>query len=140
MELDELIADCNGALGHFAKGDSEPFKALVSRADDVTLANPFGPAVRGWSNVSAALDRAAGRFRDGRVTSVERIAEYISDDLATVLDVEDWEAKVSGRSELTPWRLRVTTTFRREADDWKVVHRHADPIATESSDGPLRTS
>ena len=47
-------------------GNPEVYKALYSRRDDVTLANPFGPPVRGWSEVSARLDRAAQVYRDGR--------------------------------------------------------------------------
>ena len=43
------------------------YKELYSRADDVTLANPFGPPVRGWSDVSAKLDSAADHYRDGEV-------------------------------------------------------------------------
>jgi hypothetical protein len=36
-------------------GNPEVYKALYSRRDDVTLANPFGPPARGWSDVSATL-------------------------------------------------------------------------------------
>ena len=32
----------------------------------------------------------------------------------------------------------VSPLFRVEDDAWKIVHRHADPIATVSEDGPLR--
>ena len=44
-------------------GNPEVYKALYSRSDDVTLANPFGPPSRGWSDVSATLDRAAQNYR-----------------------------------------------------------------------------
>jgi ketosteroid isomerase-like protein len=29
--------------------------------------------------------------------------------------------------------LRVTTVFRREDGDWKIVHRHGDPLASASA-------
>jgi len=32
-----------------------------------------------------------------------------------------------------PYILRVTTVFRREHGGWKIVHRHADPRASESA-------
>ena len=41
---------------------------------------------------------------------------------------------------VAPFALRVTSTFRREDDAWKLVHRHADPISTPHADGPLRDS
>jgi ketosteroid isomerase-like protein len=113
---------------------------LWCHADDVTLANPFGPAVRGWQQVAAALDAASSRFRDGEVTSVEGISEYADSDLASVLEVERWKAKVGDREDVIPFNLRVTSTFRREGGAWKLVHRHADPIATFHPDGPLRVS
>jgi hypothetical protein len=27
------------------------------------------------------------------------------------------------------WTLRVTLVFRRDDGDWRLVHRHADPLA-----------
>jgi ketosteroid isomerase-like protein len=41
---------------------------------------------------------------------------------------------MQGHREAMPFNLRVTEVFRREGDDWKLVHRHADPLASEPPD------
>ena len=53
---------------------------------------------------------------------------------------EQWQAKVSGGEELSRFGLRVTSTFQREDNTWKLMHRHADPITTADPKGPLRGS
>ena len=136
---DGMIDVYHVAADEFSRGDPKPVKALFSEREDVTLANPFGPAVRGSEEVSGALDYASSRFRDGNV-SFERIAIYASPDLATILELERWNAKVGGSEDLAPFDLRVTSTFRREGNAWKLVHRHADPITTRDARGPLRGS
>jgi ketosteroid isomerase-like protein len=139
-DLDEVIERYHQALDEFARGDPAPVKALYAHADDITLANPFvGPPAHGWAEISAALDYASSNFRDGEMTSSERIEAYVTTDLATILELERWQAKVGEREEVVPFLLRVTTTFRRDRDSWTMVHRHADPIATPSPEGPLRT-
>jgi hypothetical protein len=51
-----------------------------------------------------------------------------------------WRARIGDRDSVEPFDLRVTTTFRQEKGEWKIVHRHADPISTENESGPLRTA
>ena len=74
MDLDQAIERYHSALDRFARGDPEPVKALYSQQDDVTLANPFGPPVRGLASVADRLDYAASRFRDGRPIAFEKVA------------------------------------------------------------------
>ncbi len=140
MNFRQIVQHYHAAADEFSRGDPRPVKMLFSHRPDVILANPFGPPARGWEKVSEALDFASSRFRDGKVTGVEMIAEYVSPELATIVELEHWQAKVSGRMEVKSFDLRVTTTFRLEAGDWKIVHRHADPITTFHPDGPLRDS
>jgi ketosteroid isomerase-like protein len=94
----------------------------------VTLANPFGPPARGWSEVSATLDRAAKNYRDGEVIGFENVATVIGSDLAYTAEIESYRARVGGAAEMAPVAVRVTTVFRAEEGAWKVTHRHADPI------------
>jgi ketosteroid isomerase-like protein len=140
MDLDEIIRQYHAAADEFAKGDPEAVKQLFSHRVDVMLANPFGPAVRGWPQVSQALSYAASRFRDGQVTAFEELARYTSTGLAVIHEKEHWQAKVGGAEELSPFGLRVTTTLRREDGVWKLCHRHADPITTADAKGPVRVS
>ena len=129
-DLAQIIEHSHRALDAFMKGDAAPAKSLFSRRDDVTLANPFGPAVRGWPQIEPTLERAAAHYREGEVSGFERISEFATGELAYVVEVERLRAKVGGADEITPLALRVTTIFRREDGAWKIVHRHADPITT----------
>ncbi|MDP9232588.1 MAG: nuclear transport factor 2 family protein [Actinomycetota bacterium] len=109
-------------------GNPEVYKSLYSRRDDVTLANPFGPPIRGWSNVSATLDRAAENYRDGEVVGFENVSTVMASDLAYTVEIESYRARVGGAEEMTPVSVRVTSVFRSEDGVWKLLHRHADPI------------
>ena len=111
-------------------GNPDVYKTLYSRADDATLANPFGPPARGWTEISATLDRAAKNYRDGEVVGFENVSTVTTSNLAYTLEIERYTARVGGATDVTPVAIRVTTVFRRESDAWKVVHRHADPVTT----------
>jgi ketosteroid isomerase-like protein len=129
-DLDKVIEQYHLAAAEFVKGNPEPAKKLFSHREDVTLANPQGPDVRGWEQVAQTMERAASARRDGEATSFEIVAKYVTPELAYVVEVERFEAKVGGSEEITPFALRATMIFRPEEGVWKVVHRHADPIIT----------
>jgi ketosteroid isomerase-like protein len=124
----EVLEQYHLALDAIMKGSPDGYKKLYSRRDDVTLANPFGPPVRGWDEVAQTLERAASHYRDGEATGFENVAKYITPELAYTVEMERCKAKVEGRDDVTPIAVRVTTIFRLEDGEWKVVHRHADPI------------
>jgi ketosteroid isomerase-like protein len=129
-ELEEFVERYHRTLDAVVQGDPAPQERVWSRRDDVTLANPLGPPVRGWTDVSASLRRAVSQLSEGEVLEVQRISASSSGDLAYVLEIERFRVKVAGASEPAPSTLRVTTIFRREEDGWKVLHRHADPVTT----------
>jgi ketosteroid isomerase-like protein len=129
-DVDELIEQYQLALGEFVKGNPEPAKKLFSHQEDVTLANPLGPAACGWEQVAATMERAASNLRDGEMVTFENLAKYVTPELDYTVWVERQQAKVGGREDIAPFALRVTMIFRPEDGVWKVVRRHADPITT----------
>ena len=126
--IESAIKASHLALASIIRGDESGYLALFSHADDVTLGNPFGPYGRGRKSVEERLAIAASKYAEGRVTSVDFIAEYVSDSLACVVEVESGEAKFEGGDTMVPLSVRVTSLFRLEDSDWKLVHRHADPL------------
>lgn len=131
--FDQAIDLSHRALDEIARGDPGLFFDLYSRSDDATLANPFGPPVRGFPQIEDAGRRAGANYRDGRALTFETIARHETAELAYVVEIERFEAKVAGADEITPIALRVTSIFRREDGAWKLLHRHADPITSARS-------
>jgi hypothetical protein len=54
-DVDALIERYKLATAEFVRGNPEPYKELFSHREDVPLANPFFPVVRGWEGVAEAL-------------------------------------------------------------------------------------
>ena len=128
-DLDQVIEQYHQALDEFSRGNPDPVKDFYSTRDDVAIANPFFPLTRGREQVVERLERSVQNFSDGQV-GFQNVAKWVSGELACIVELEEWKAKVGGREEVTPFTLRVTTLFRAEGGGWKVVHRHADSITT----------
>jgi ketosteroid isomerase-like protein len=107
-------------------GDPGPRTAFWSRNDPVTL---FGALQikSGWGDVAPVFEWVASRFSDCTSFEYEVIAAGTSGDLGYVAGIEHTTASVGGAPPRA-YELRVTTIFRRENGEWKVVHRHADPV------------
>lgn len=129
-DFDRVVERHHAALAEIIRGSAEGFKALYSREDDVTLANPFGPPARGWQRVEETLDRAAANYTWGEAQSFETLAKIVTPDLAYTVELERISAQVVGMDEARPATIRCTTVFRPEGGEWRIVHRHADPIAS----------
>jgi ketosteroid isomerase-like protein len=123
-DLIERHAEANSA---WMVGDARSFLDLLPLADDVTLMTAFGGAPsRSFDASPERMERLRHFFRNGTL-EVETIATYTAGDLAVLALVERSEAEVGGLPRQT-WALRVTMVYRREADGWRLVLRHADPL------------
>jgi hypothetical protein len=110
-DFDAFLEQYHQRLEPIVNGDSEPFKAMWSNRDDVTLANPWGPTVRGWEQAAARMDFAASNFRDGKVLGFETLAKHLGEDLVCTVEVERFEVKIGAQPDPTLFTLRVTSIF-----------------------------
>jgi ketosteroid isomerase-like protein len=136
-EFEKVLEQWPAAVDEFQKGNPRPTQELFSHREEVTLANPLGPAAtgigpvaHGWEQVARTQEHAASHFRDGEPVSIEIVERYVTPELAYVVHIERAQAKIGGREDFAPLALRVTMILRPEEGTWKIVHRHADPITT----------
>jgi hypothetical protein len=121
-----FIVELDAAQEEFARGRPDSFKALWSHADDVTLGGGLGGEVEvGWDKVAARLDWASSTYQEGD-RSNRVFSGYVGDDFAYVVRKEIIEAQIGGEAGRSRQELRVTMVFRRGAEGWRMVHRHAD--------------
>jgi hypothetical protein len=46
------------------------------------------------------------------------------------MSTSDLDNAIGGAEDVAPVAARVSSVFRLESGSWKLVHRHADPIAS----------
>ena len=112
-------------------GDAAPRKALWSQHEPVTLFGAVATRI-GPDAAAAAFDALASRFSNCAFWDYEILSAGTSGDLAYLVGIEHTTASVGGAAPL-PYELRVTTIFRREDGDWKIIHRHGDPLPGNDS-------
>ena len=118
-------AEGNAAL---MRGDAHAYVARVPLADDFLLMSPFGGAPSpGTRYTRERLDEIGRFFRNGSFAQ-ELVQSWASPDMAVLAVVERAHVEVGGLPA-QDWALRVTLVYRRDGGEWRLVHRHADPLA-----------
>ena len=122
--LIEMSAAANTAL---MRGDVGTYRALVSYTDDFTLMSPFGGEPTRASDLTDERMEAMGRFFRNGTFAQEVVQAYASADLVVLALIERQNVEVGGLPA-QDWPLRVTLVYRREGSEWRLAHRHADPL------------
>ncbi|WP_159961836.1 YybH family protein [Blastococcus haudaquaticus] len=128
MDADEFLAEVLHLMVDEVVGvhDGDPTArmALWSHVEPVTL---FGAEMtrRGWGQLEPAFRWLAGTFTGSGSCEYEVLSAGSSGDLGYVVAIEHSVASRRG-APARKYALRVTTLFRREGGEWKVVHRHGD--------------
>jgi ketosteroid isomerase-like protein len=122
-----FMVEFEAAEVELAQGRPAAFKALWSQSPDVSIYGAFGGTASGWEAVATRLDWVGRQFSEG-TRSREEIGCTVTDKLAYLAQTERILYRIPGHAEETILELRATLVFRREADGWRIVHRHADPL------------
>jgi ketosteroid isomerase-like protein len=130
-DLADIVARLDAATEEILNGDGRGWKDLVSDQDDVTLLGAYGGHATGRDEVATRFDYVASTYAGAAGnTWRENIACWVGDDWACVVDVEHHRANVDGNQEPVAFAYRATHLLRREQGTWRVVLRHADPVAS----------
>lgn len=109
------------------RGDIAAYRRLIALAPDFILMDPFGGKPTGAPASDEHWRRIGSFFRDGRDARFELVRAYRSADLV-VLVANEYAHVAVGQLPAQDWSLRVTLVFRREDGEWRLAHRHADPL------------
>lgn len=128
---DSLIARSKESNAALMRGDIERYTQLVKMADDFTLFSPFGGEPTRGAPSPERMARMGKFFRDGTLEQ-EVVQAYSVHDMVVLAIIERARVAVGGLP-LQDWALRVTLVYRRDGSQWRLVHRHADPLVDSVS-------
>lgn len=123
-ELARRSAEANNAL---LRGDINAYRALIRLTDDFTLMSPFGGTPTRAADMTDERWESVGRFFRNGALEQELVQAYGSADMVVLAIIERGHGEVGGLPA-QDWPLRVTLVYRREGTEWRLAHRHADPL------------
>lgn len=123
-DLAMISEEANAALMH---GDVDAYRALVPRTQDFTLMSPFGGTPSHEAGFTEETWDGMKRFFRNGTLKQEVVQTYAGADMIVLAVIERAHVEVGGLPA-QDWALRVTLVYRREGAEWRLAHRHADPL------------
>ena len=111
------------ALNLMANGDSGALSDIWSQGGAVTTMHPIGGREVGWDAVRSSFEQVAQLASDGNIELKDQLIR-IGGRLAYEVGVEQGHFKLAGQPVTI--EHRVTNIYRRQGDEWKIVHHHTD--------------
>lgn len=110
----------------YVTGNPDPLSAIAARDSNATFFGPGGGYEEGAEHVENVYRRDAKAFGEEGDTDFEILQSNASADIGYWIGFQTADVTLGGKQ--AKMKLRITEIFRRENDEWKLVHRHADPL------------
>ena len=130
-DFEQFMKRREDAARAYVKGDAVSLSHVAARVSPATFFSPQGGYRQGADNVWTTYEHDARLFESGGDSNFEILQMAASEGVAYWVGFQRATARMRGNTEAIPMNLRVTEVFRREGDEWKLVHRHADSLASE---------
>ncbi|MGH7949936.1 MAG: YybH family protein, partial [Candidatus Binataceae bacterium] len=126
-EIKAATAKLYIAINAAINGDTAPIDAAWLHSSEATDFGTHGGRAMGWNTIIGEYKRMGRLNPAGKVTPGDVVVGASGDMGYSVCD-EEREAQTAGGQNAVV-RIRATNIFRREDGQWKLVHRHVDPLA-----------
>lgn len=123
----ELVRRSAKGHGALMRGNVKAYRQFVTSSADFLLFSPFGGAPTRGPELTEARFEAMGRFFKNGTFTQEVLQTYSSADMVVLAVIERQNVEVGGLPA-QDLALRVTLVYRRQGEDWLLIHRHADPL------------
>ena len=130
LVFNQTVEKYHRALGEVGTGKMQHFLDMFSTEDDVSLANPGDAAVRGYNKVIKTAQSSVSKLTRAESIDFENLVTFVNCDFAYIVENERYQSKPGNTQDPGLMTQRATTIFRLENGGWKVVHRHADSLAS----------
>ncbi|MGH6835489.1 MAG: YybH family protein [Candidatus Acidiferrales bacterium] len=131
-DFEQFMKQREDASKAFVNGDIGPLDRIATRVSPATLFGPNGDCIAGADKVNAANESGAKLFTSGSDTSFEIFQMAAKDGIAFWTGIQRATLRMHGKANAIQMDLRITEVFRREGNEWKLVHRHADHLKSQS--------
>lgn len=133
----QFIKRREAASRAYVQGEPAPLGKLVSRRGAATFFGPGGGTVRGAGKVWSRYKRDSGNFESDSTSTLKALQQDAGGEIGYWVGIQNAVAHLRGKKARIPMKLRITEIFRRENREWKLIHRHADPLVNPPS-GPKK--
>ncbi|MEO7716183.1 MAG: nuclear transport factor 2 family protein [Capsulimonas sp.] len=130
-DFEEFMKRRAKAANAYVNGDAKPLSGLTAQKSPATFFGPGGGFTQGAGDVQSRYEKDAKSFEPGGDSELEILQMGAGDGVGYWTGFQKATVRMPGKPDPIPMKLRITEVFRREEDEWKLVHRHADMLAEE---------